>query len=58
MEATRDDVVVVFEPLLRLTTDVERTRRRELTSSLAVLHVVAAQPSPLDGRAAGFTGRG
>jgi DNA-binding MarR family transcriptional regulator len=43
MEPTRDDVLNLVEPLLRITAGVERARRRALASSLAVLRVVAAR---------------
>lgn len=43
MEPTRDDVMTMVEPLLRISAGVERARRRALASSLAVLRVVAAR---------------
>jgi DNA-binding MarR family transcriptional regulator len=43
MEPTRDDVLNLVEPLLRISAGVERARRRALASSLAVLRVVAAR---------------
>lgn len=43
MEASRDDVMALVEPLIRISAGVERARRRALASSLAVLRVVAAR---------------
>jgi DNA-binding MarR family transcriptional regulator len=43
MEPTRDDVMALVEPLLRISLGIERARRRALASSLAVLRVVAAR---------------
>ncbi|HET7095221.1 MAG TPA: MarR family transcriptional regulator, partial [Thermomicrobiales bacterium] len=43
MEPTRDDVMAMVEPLIRISAGVERARRRALASSLAILRVVAAR---------------
>ena len=47
MEPTRDDVLNLVEPLLRISAGVERARRRALASSRVVAARQPARPSDI-----------